>query len=293
MTYAMLFALFYRALSETPLGWTTELNLMWPSMIEIVNITQNHGGPEDITFSDNIATEAIRKWKNFRDFLATESGSIDEMNDRFFRYQHEIFERIHGRRADKNIQRHPHKNVTWPELEQLSEYQRLRRYIEAFGRRYLRRIGFPDMEDLNIFSWAAVHSHADFHGPHTHTGELLVGVYYARVNKGSGRLRLFDPRGQIVPFGKTYDFDCHSGQMIFFPSWLQHEALPTKGSDGEHRVIFAFNIGIGRKGDFKSMEWGQDPVSGFISSATYPVEDPLVDEILKLRPSNRRSVDEL
>ena len=270
--------------------WITELSIMWPSIIEIVNITNNHGGPEETYFSENIASEAIRKWD---EFISSESGTIDEMNDRFFRFQHDLFNRIHGSRAVDRVNRHPHKNVTWPELEALPEYQRLRRYIEVFGRRYLRRLGYTNNSSLNIFSWAAVHSHSDFHGPHTHTGELLVGVYYARVTEGSGRLRLFDPRGQIVPFGKTYDFDCQSGQMIFFPSWLQHEALPTKDSNGDHRVIFAFNIGIGGQGDYKSMEWGRDPVSGFITTATYPVEDSLIDEVLKLRIHSPSHADEL
>jgi hypothetical protein len=58
---------------------------------------------------------------------------------------------------------------------------------------------------------------------------------------------------------------------------LQHEALPSRDDEGKQRVIFAFNIGLGGQGDLKSMEWDKDPVSGFMSTATYPIENyPLV-----------------
>jgi hypothetical protein len=240
---------------------------LWPSIIEVVNITESHGGPESDGFSERIADEAVREWK---DFVSKSSLASDALNDSFFKYQLRLFNK--GKLGRKqNTPQDPHVNVTWSELEKLPDYQRLRRYIERFGRRYLARVGYLDIPEFNIFSWAAVHSHSDFHGPHTHTGELLVGVYYARVNKNSGRLRLFDPRGQIVPFGKTYDFNCQSGQMIFFPSWLQHAALPTK--DEGDRVIFAFNIGIGGgRGDLKTMEWDQDPVAGYSSSYMDPVD---------------------
>ena len=59
--------------------------------------------------------------------------------------------------------------------------------------------------------------------------------------------------------------------MIFFPSWLQHAALPTKqvdGDDDSYRVIFAFNIGIGGVGELKSMEWHLDPISEYQRTVT-------------------------
>jgi hypothetical protein len=263
-------------------AWDTEVTTLWPTIIEIVNITESHGGPESDSFSQRLAAEAIRKWDQF----VNVSGSTpDRMNDEFYHYQRAYFDK-----AKKNFASSGSSDdtfpITWPELQDLPEYRQLRHHIARFGKRYLQRMGYNSTEGFNIFSWAAVHTDADFHGPHTHTGELLVGVYYARTTRTSGRLRLFDPRGQIPPFGKFYDFSCEEGQMIFFPSWLQHAALTTKlpddaeGRDGNERVIFAFNIGIGtRRGDMQSLEWHKDPISGFSRSEIVHVEDDVKEDI--------------
>ena len=270
-------------------AWESELVSLWPSIIEVVNITEANFGPEADSFSDRIADEAIRKWAEFRD---TSGVPADRVNDAFFKYQHSLYESTHGPRARRNgsLERDAHVNVTWPELEALPEYQTLRRYIEKFGRRYLSRLLYAsEDEGFNIFSWAAVHSFSDFHGPHTHTGELLVGVFYARVNEHSGRLRLFDPRGQIVPFGKKYDFSCTTGQMILFPSWLQHAALATRDTD--YRVVFAFNIGVAGHGDYKSMHWGRDPVSGYFSTVMVPINFSLQEKFVEKSRANNFTVE--
>ena len=252
--------------------WSSEVTALWPTIIEVVNITDRHGGPEPELFSERIADEAIRKWIEFSS--VENSIKADGKNDAFFRYQRRMYDKTRYRKFS-NAMDLANAPVTWPELQALPEYQRMREYIAKFGKRYLERLGYDTSGGFNIFSWAAVHSDSDYHGPHTHTGELVVGVYYARVTRTSGRLRLFDPRGTVPPFGKTYDFSCESGQMIFFPSWLQHAALTTKvedHADGDYRVIFAFNIGIGGgRGDLKSLEWHMDPVSGYQSTQLVPI----------------------
>lgn len=256
-------------------SWSSELTALWPTIIEVVNLTETHGGPESHSFSERIADEAVRKWLEF----SSEQIEIkaDAKNDAFFRYQRRMYDKSRYK-VVTNASEPSNVFVTWSELQALPEYQRMRHYIAKFGKRYLDRMGYDTSGGFNIFSWAAVHSDSDYHGPHTHTGELVVGVYYARVSRTSGRLRLFDPRGTVPPFGKTYDFSCQSGQMIFFPSWLQHSALTTKiddrSDDDPYRVIFAFNIGIGGgRGDLKSLEWNMDPVSGYQSSLLVPIDE--------------------
>lgn len=256
-------------------SWETEVTTLWPTIIEVVNITKSLGGPEDDSFSERLSAEAIRKWNHF---VNVTDAAPDTMNDAFYNYQHAYHQRARKEYL-KNGKPGDAFPVTWPELQQLPEYRRMRQLIASFGKRYLERLGYDTSEGFNIFSWAAVHTDSDFHGPHTHTGELLVGVYYARTTPSSGRLRLFDPRGQVPPFGKVYDFSCEQGQMIFFPSWLQHAALTTKLPDDDdginnERVVFAFNIGIGnRRGDLYSLEWHKDPISGFQRSERFVVDE--------------------
>lgn len=259
--------MWYHLLVVPICSWDSEVTTLWPTIIEVVNITESIGGPEPDSFSEVIANEAIRKWNEYR---LNSTSAPGRMNDAFFHYQMRMFESHRQNRASSVD--YSRDTVTWLELQNLPEYRRLRGYMEWFGMRYLERIGHP-VSSVDLFSWAAVHSDSDHHGPHTHTGELLVGVYYASVTGSSGRLRLFDPRGPVPPFGKTYDFDCQSGQMIFFPSWLQHAALPTKQTSNDHRVIFAFNIGVGGIGALKSMEWHLDPISNFQNTVKQSIHE--------------------
>merc|ERR1712232_1027341 len=129
---------------------------------------------------------------------------------------------------------HPDANSSWPEMDALPEYRRLRKIVEQLSRRYLVRSGIvPSVaESLNysIFNWAAVHGPGEFHGPHTHVGEYHVGVFYAQAGPSAGKLRFGDPRGHSPPFGRSYFHTPRSGDLILFPSWLSHMATVTSAS---------------------------------------------------------------
>merc|ERR1712003_170922 len=133
-------------------------------------------------------------------------------------------------------------------MQALPEYNMLQEIVKAFGRRYLRHAGVPaklaNNVGLSVFSWAALHTTGGFHGPHIHIGEYYSAVFYAKVGPGAGALRFADPRGgHGSPFGKEFVFQPKSGDLILFPSHAQHMALVTaNASDGNERVIFAFNV---------------------------------------------------
>eukprot|EP00929_Paragymnodinium_shiwhaense_P058457 TRINITY_DN29271_c0_g2_i2.p1 TRINITY_DN29271_c0_g2~~TRINITY_DN29271_c0_g2_i2.p1 ORF type:complete len:205 (+),score=2.96 TRINITY_DN29271_c0_g2_i2:734-1348(+) len=152
-----------------------------------------------------------------------------------------------------------HEDTTWPELGKLPEYKRLRDIVSTLARRYLVRAGVHQARAANLthslFNWAAVHRIGEFHGPHTHVGEYVVAVFYARNQAGGGRFRLGDPRGQNPPFGRHDFITPRSGELVIFPSWLSHMATVThetfQGDQQDNitdgmdklRVIFAFNFG--------------------------------------------------
>lgn len=71
-------------------AWESEVTTLWPTIIEVVNVTRSVGGPEEDGFSEVISGEAIRKWK---EYVSNSVLSPERLNDAYFHYQNRLFER--------------------------------------------------------------------------------------------------------------------------------------------------------------------------------------------------------
>jgi len=235
---------------------------------------------------------AIAGWARFRDKIAPNlrdghflknfihQRHAGALNDGFFHFQKNLYESegdLKKALAEGNqIHRTPPatSNSSWPEMEAIPEYKRLRRIVEVLSRRYLVRSGMDKKEaetlEYSIFNWAAVHGNGEFHGPHTHVGEYHVGVFYAQAGRDAGKLVFSDPRGQNPPFGQKFIHTPRSGDLIFFPSWLSHMATVTAPEASKkynsstqkepYRVVFSFNIGP-IYGPLPCHYWFSDPTA--------------------------------
>ena len=124
---------------------------------------------------------------------------------------------------------------------------------------YLRTIGVPEggVPDFFIQAWAAVSERSnDTHVPHVHFSDgnaLCSGVFYAQAPEGSGPLRFSDTRrtpcseeytevpDEFFP-GASYDYIPHTGDLLLFPPWAEHEVRPSLGIEpGRARIVWAFN----------------------------------------------------
>ena len=95
--------------------------------------------------------------------------------------------------------------------------------------------------------WANNMQSGEAHAPHTHSNNLLSGVYYLKSDK-SAPICFFDPRPSasvLQPRGvpnryntSMINFDSIEGTGLIFPSWLQHWVPPTK----EQRISVSWNI---------------------------------------------------
>ena len=110
-----------------------------------------------------------------------------------------------------------------------------------------------------------------FHGVHTHGNCSWSGVYIVQIDAPAQRVshpvygqtngvtRLYGPPfttlgGAFVDVGNAYlqpphqDIEPVPGQLLLFPSWLAHQALPYAGE--QERIIISFNASIhGSQGD--------------------------------------------
>lgn len=141
--------------------------------------------------------------------------------------------------------------------------QRLRHFVwTTLGKTIQNLNGYTseEIQRLQIFShtWYHVTRHGGFTIMHTHPMASWSGVYCVDPGETpedrpeSGVLRFHNPHhysnyfmdsGNIrlrAPFHHgTWNIKFKAGQLVLFPSWLQHEVLPFYGND--ERITIAFN----------------------------------------------------
>jgi uncharacterized protein (TIGR02466 family) len=147
--------------------------------------------------------------------------------------------------------------------------QQLRQFCWATLGRTIQQLNGYTQEEMNrlqIFShtWYHVTRHGGFTILHTHPMASWSGVYC--VDPGttpadrpeSGVLRFHNPHhysnyfldsGNLkfrAPYHHgTWSVQFQPGQLVLFPSWLQHEVMPFYGDDT--RITIAFNTWFGMK----------------------------------------------
>lgn len=108
-----------------------------------------------------------------------------------------------------------------------------------------------------IESWYHITQNGGYHDAHSHPNCSWCGIYYlepgeASLDKRNGINRFYDPRVNAEHYadpGTAYlgsqgfwDFAPTEGQVVIFPSYLKHAALPYFGQ--KDRVVIAFNCVI-------------------------------------------------
>lgn len=114
-----------------------------------------------------------------------------------------------------------------------------------------------DVETTIVESWYHLTSNGGYHDVHSHPNCSWCGIYYLDIGEtdfGSknGLNRFYDPRGNADHFldaGSLYlnntgywDIEPVEGQIILFPSYLKHSALPYFGQTD--RIVIAFNARV-------------------------------------------------
>lgn len=117
--------------------------------------------------------------------------------------------------------------------------------------------------------WFQIANHGSHHDVHTHGNCSWSGVYCVQVDTSeqrqahpvlgltNGVTRFYGPHfnrlgGASMDFGNAYLQNAHldvepiPGQLVVFPSWLAHQAMPYNGAID--RVIVSFNVSVHASG---------------------------------------------
>jgi len=106
---------------------------------------------------------------------------------------------------------------------------------------------------LSMQAWANVCRRGNFHKAHCHPNWHLSAAYYVNVGKPvadwpeSGTFEFSDPRTPArmqtldgASFGRPHLIYPENGQLLLFPSWMEHSVNPYQGPG--HRISIAFNM---------------------------------------------------
>jgi len=140
------------------------------------------------------------------------------------------------------------KRQSHSKLQYEKPYKELVEKIYAVAQSY-----FDDMmwsvEDYQITDmWSNLLKPGESHSLHTHSNNILSGVYYVKTNETS-TIQFYDPRPQtriLIPKAKldnkensqTWFYPSFVNRLIMFPSWLEHDVPVTQ----EERISISWNI---------------------------------------------------
>lgn len=138
------------------------------------------------------------------------------------------------------------------------KFKELASLIDTEAKAYFNLELGLDENDLELSCmWANVQASGCRHHVHLHPNSFYSGVIYLNVppTDSSGTLFFIDPRHaklmQHADFKKpntfldrSYGFTPITGNMILFPSWLEHGTEKFYSAEGKFRVSLSFNYSL-------------------------------------------------
>jgi uncharacterized protein (TIGR02466 family) len=110
----------------------------------------------------------------------------------------------------------------------------------------------PQGVNFVLWGWGVILRQGNWQGHHVHAGANISGVYYVAAppaalvaERDDGKISFFDPRpranmAQLLTQKTRHSEAPVPGDMVIFPSWLEHSVAPFQGA-GE-RICIAFNV---------------------------------------------------
>ena len=132
------------------------------------------------------------------------------------------------------------------------------------SKKYIDELKYEYEDHYITDMWSNILRTGETHRPHTHSNNLVSGVFYLHCNDNSPAINFIDPRPQttvLQPQQKeytrenstTWQVPAKINRMVLFPSWLQHYVPKNNSHD---RISISFNVmlrgQVGRSENFQS-----------------------------------------
>ena len=129
-----------------------------------------------------------------------------------------------------------------------AEFLKLKSACQAAFQRAFVDMHLTEPLRFRLEAWVNLLDPGGFNTLHVHPDALLSGSYYVQVPDASGSIVFRDPRPGVVlnPFPGSgvhcmpnRELKPRAGQLLVFPSWLDHRVEPNEG--GAPRIAIAMN----------------------------------------------------
>ena len=158
-----------------------------------------------------------------------------------------------------------------PRLQYEKTYEPLLDKIKLIFEKYVFDMRWEVKEYQVTDMWSNILKPGEMHRPHTHSNNVLSGVYYVKAKEqdnnspASAAIQFYDPRPQsriLVPKciennrenSSIWFYPSVTNRLLMFPSWLEHH-VPINITK-ENRISISWNImfkgQIGVPEDFQS-----------------------------------------
>tara|TARA_B100000427_G_C15481078_1_gene583018 strand:+ start:459 stop:1070 length:612 start_codon:yes stop_codon:yes gene_type:complete len=183
-----------------------------------------------------IPFHALPIYKQSTDFLLTEEEKNIVLEGQFSRQKK-------GNSISKNVEVLENKNLF-----------RVKNFILSKFDNFITNHLQIENQFVLTQSWISVNYKGDAHHLHTHNNTIFSCVYYIQAN--SGDLQIKTPLSRIqegynfsynvlnknIFNWNEYNISVKTGDIIIFPGWLEHQALPNQNE--EPRIILGTNYFI-------------------------------------------------
>ena len=151
----------------------------------------------------------------------------------------------HRKKWDRYTTYHDRKlNEDWQ--NGLPDKEKLDKAIIDAGHEFVRVTNRKPFEEPPfMYYWVSVYEEGDQHGSHNHPNSLIAGTYYPSVAVDSASIILESPWKNHIMHdnisGWTYNYKPQPGDMLVWPSWLDHR-VPVQEKSNTTRVAISFNL---------------------------------------------------
>ena len=211
--------------------------------------------------TEQSAAESIAAWPSYLFVVQNPDHEFlkDELLAHIYAYQAQQSEAIDSQVAvtAKHQLFESQLNYLMSEQPAVMELKRMLEELIAEVATDINQAYWPESAEADaeiIESWFHITQNGGYHDVHSHPNCSWCGIYYlepgeCNLKQRNGVNRFYDPRinaDHYADAGSAYlnqqgfwDFEPVEGQIVIFPSYLKHSALPYFGH--KDRVVIAFN----------------------------------------------------